>query len=189
MLALCLIIAGCKVTPIEVSQFDIVKTEGFIAFMVAATRTVPFSPQPDVVSGCTCNGTKVVKQFDGHVTQCPCGDNCKCKQSGKPDDVQPINKPVKRVMLFTDPKNCSPCRKFEKDEVPTLKKKDWTVGKDDDNLIQVIDLKERENADVFKKYGVTQGIPTFILFEQEKEVRRYVGFMTANEFTDWFYAK
>ena len=75
----------------NVFQFDEVKNEGYISFIVQSTESsdTPDPNPPDPVTKCDCDGSKVMIHGDGHKTPCQCfneGDGiCNCVKSGSSD--------------------------------------------------------------------------------------------------------
>ena len=75
----------------NVFQFDEVKNEGYISFIVQSTESsdTPAPNPPDPVTKCDCDGSKVMIHGDGHKTPCQCfneGDGiCNCVKSGSSD--------------------------------------------------------------------------------------------------------
>ena len=66
---------------------------------------------------------------------------------------------------------CGPCRMFG----PVFEE----VSKDED--FNFVKLDVDKYSDIAREYGV-MSIPTVILFENGKEVKRFTGFMTKDEF-------
>lgn len=66
---------------------------------------------------------------------------------------------------------CGPCRMFG----PVFEE----VSKDED--FNFVKLDVDKYSDIAREYGV-MSIPTIILFENGKEVKRFTGFMTKDEF-------
>lgn len=66
---------------------------------------------------------------------------------------------------------CGPCRMFG----PVFEE----VSKDED--FNFVKLDVDKYSDIAREYGI-MSIPTIILFENGKEVKRFTGFMTKDEF-------
>jgi thiol-disulfide isomerase/thioredoxin len=183
-LIVCLLVAGCS-AGLTIDAFDIYKTEAFMAYAFndGLTKPAPIpSPTTPDNKTCTCGGTKQVKTGDGlHMTECPCGPSCSCKANNSEQ------KKNKRVLYFGQ-KGCSPCRQVQKNTFPVLKttKPAWTIGDADTNLIQVLDFDK--NNDLAQKFNI-DSVPTFILLNGNKEVKRVTGFMTPKQFTDFFFTE
>ena len=188
--ATALLIFGCVTTNYIPNKFDILDTEGLIAFVMADGAKVS---QPDKKpSECPCNGTKKVKTGDGiNVTECTCGESCACAKQEKN-----INERSKRVLMLTS-KRCSPCNKFKKTAFPPLKKNGWTIEENNNTaLIEVIECDENDEVwfakddKTLKRYKIEnkfQNIPLFILVDDGKVIDQAVGLQTPKEFTDFFY--
>lgn len=86
--------------------------------------------------------------------------------------------PKNRVLMVTE-EWCPPCQTFKAIEVPRLKDAKWTFG---DKTCHVEYVSYEEGS----KYGVRE-IPAFILLSDEKPVSTVLGYMTAKQFTDWYY--
>lgn len=69
---------------------------------------------------------------------------------------------------------CGPCRMF----APVFEE-----VSNEENL-NFIKLDVDQHADIARKYGV-MSIPTIILFKNGKEIKRFTGFMSKEEFIDF----
>lgn len=172
----------------KVDEYDLYAMEGFIAYSFNANYSAPEIKKDEQVADCKCGGTGKVTMVDGNVAQCPCGPSCKCGKSDN-KNVKPLSK---RVIMFTDSKHCTPCKKFKNQTVPALIKAKWTFGDDASNLIQVFDASNNKDPkafeDNFHKYEM-ENVPSFVLIENDKVIKKVEGFMTPKEFTDFFYGK
>lgn len=186
ILMVCAIIIGCNKS-FKGDEYKIYETEGLIALIVAENTIVDNSiPQPDnpEPSECTCKGTGKVKTGDGlNTTQCPCGENCKCSKFSK-------------RFIFLTSKNCSPCNKFKKTETKQLEKQGWTFG-DKNCLFETIECNIKDSKfvtdrnDILNNYKVSlsEGLPMFLLIENNKLIEKHIGYITAKSLTDMYYKK
>lgn len=181
-------ISGC-VKEFTLDKYDLYATEGWIACIVAAEQSIPQPDKPNIKK-CTCNGTGKVRTGDGiNETQCPCGDKCQCGQTR-------ISVHKKRCIMFTSPKNCKPCKVFDKNIIPELKKQNWTFG-GGESLVEIVICENKDNEWFTEQYKElrekneidlsNEGIPLFVLIEGEKVIDIKVGIQTAKGFTDFFY--
>ena len=179
-----LLIVGCVTSTnvIKLNNYELAAAEGFTAYSFAWHRQVDEKEPEGNVKGCTCNGSKKVKSGDGLVTiPCPCGNNCTCKQNDLGSmPIGSTQKVEKYFILVSASKNCSACNDMNK----VLKKNGWISKSEDREKYHYIhedigDLN-KPNEEMLKKYN-TGLVPTCIIFENEKEVRRLEGVPTAEE--------
>lgn len=132
------------------------------------------------LSECTeCNGTGKVKAGDGQTVVWRECDNCYDDGKGK-GDVSVRNK---RFLYFTA-KWCIPCKSM-KPSFRKLKRAGWTFG-DETCHFQEIDVDE--NTDLQNQYNV-DSIPTFVLIENGKEVKRLIGAQSHHTLANTFNGK
>lgn len=75
-------------------------------------------------------------------------------------DPPPVTARYPRLLLFTDPPRCAPCRTQEQylEELKVWDKKGrWSQGPEDSNVIQILD----DEDDLAEEYGI-EGIPAWI---------------------------
>lgn len=73
----------------------------------------------------------------------------------------------RRILVFTA-SWCAPCRRFREEIAPKLRAEDWKIGTGPNNHLQYVDVSS----------GLPEGIealPTFVLIEDGRELRRRVG--------------
>ena len=176
LLAILLFIpTGVALHAYSIDKYDRMTREGGVATVVAHLYLEKKSPETPVVpqplptqSTCDkCRGTHKMRSGDGLIEiPCPCGAACKC---------QPMKSDIprtKKIVLITDIDWCSPCQQIDQYTLPRLKEGKWVIGKD--GHVEVYD--HSDNPALVEKYGIAQ-IPTWIVIENDKEIRRYSGFL------------
>lgn len=181
-----------------------------VVYNIDDTTTPTPSPTPIPIIDCDCNGTKQVKSPDGLVNiPCPCDNctcnqnmpkpspehkcncgctipNCKCSRSQKTEVVQVEEVKeeeihiMNRQMLYFHAKWCGPCKKFDSEQVPELKRRNWGVDTNKHSYIKKLDYDKF--PELVKKYNV-EAIPVFILLKDGVEIDRLVGYHTAAQVT------
>ncbi len=166
----------------SIGPYETYTAEATIAYVMNASEGKEVKPEPKPThEDCPCGGTGRIKTGDGlNTTECPCGKDCPCKNKNT------VSISIKRVLFFTDRRNCAPCRRTEKQVFPLLKNRGWRIGISNTDHIQVFDSIP-ENMKAFDDFGIRAlGVPTYILLENEKVIGKHTGFMTAKEFGIFF---
>lgn len=82
---------------------------------------------------------------------------------------------MKKVLRFTA-SWCGPCKALAP-IVETVK---------GDILVEVIDIDEEANANLATKLGI-RGVPTLVMMEDDKEIKRHVGMTNKDKLNEWFH--
>lgn len=181
----------------SVDKYFLYGSEGMVAVQMCATEDnepTPI-PGPDKPDGptkykCnTCKDTGIIKP-DG-VVEIPCPDcrvpkdskcdcsracgieGCRCKTTQRVESKkEEVVKIARRVVLFTQPDRCPPCREYDNNVVPKLKAKGITVGNKGTDDIQVLDPTRPVAHPLWTQYGHLGGggVPLFLAFEGDKLV-------------------
>ncbi len=168
--------------PTNSFEFDHSKNEGYIAYIVnSQTET----PKPDNVSECDCNGSKEMIHGDGHKTPCQCfntGDGtCNCKKKVTSDELtytSPAEDKFKsKQIVMLSSYSCAPCNQFKQKEISKLEAVKWKVGTESDCHLKIVNIED--DREFYNKYGKGRPLPTFILFEKEKETKSIIGYTSA----------
>lgn len=114
-------------------------------------------------------GDQVVQATESEVDECVCGENCKCPPYVcKNDDCK------KNFVAMFSVTTCGPCRRMYP-VMNQLRKEGYII------YIYTLDVAEFREMDLDAKYNIDV-FPTFIVFENGKEVVRTVGVNDA----EWF---
>lgn len=207
-----LLIIGCVATTniIKLNSYELAASEGFTAYSFAWHHKTDVKEQEGNVKGCTCNGTKKVKSGDGLATiPCPCGDKCTCKTDDKGsapvgsnqctcvkdgkcacDDCSCDNCPAlpsKYIVFVTaSDRTCVNCKKAHK----ILDDNGWISQGKNRKAFHYIeksvgDISPDNDSKYWKQYK-TDGVPTYILMVNNKEVKRYVGVLEGQDLVNFF---
>lgn len=158
------------------------------------------NPTPPTTQCDECKGTRKIRSGDGLISlPCKCGENCKCQPMKT--DLTIEEKRTKIILLITQPTWCSWCVKFDTNVIPALETMNWKIKKllpkesvlknDGKNLLIDLDKDSPHiivanyddttnnyylNNPIANDFNVDQ-LPTFILIEDGKEIKRHVGYL------------
>lgn len=197
-----------------IDKYELLSNEGFVALKANAElaqatpdkeETKPVAPVVPVKCD-GCGGTGVIKTGDGRTLDCPkCGTNnsgainvtMQEEDSQKksipiqpelytePEEIDYIPSLEGRLILFTNPEWCGPCRLLESTTLLELKKANYTTGSLKEKVhITILD----ENYPFFKKYCKDGTIPHFVFIHKGKVVRELTGYQsyqTISELINW----
>lgn len=182
-------------------------------------------PSPNPLECENCNGTGWIRMPDGHKIKCPdCSTGYYPElniQEPEPEELPltpseeiDYSEDTKKKELALSPGSylrvkvyklgaswCAPCIKWHRDEVPILKRSNYTFGPKQTQHILEVDIDK--DLDVLEKIGFVNktltykenglardytldSIPTFIFVEQATGdvIRVQVGYLTATELSD-----
>lgn len=199
-----LIPTGIALNAFSLDKYSKLRSEAGVAYSVAwldvedeynkikngiiAIPTPKPTPIPVQTTCDKCNGTKKVKTGDGlGTTVCPCGAACKCVKTGASPNVST----TRQIVLVTQPSTCEPCREFEQQVIPALKKRGWKfcdfqTNKVDNSHIVIVNYDK--NRELVEKYNI-ELLPTFILIEDNKEINRFIGYLNGYGVGNFFNKK
>jgi len=102
----------------------------------------------------TCNGTGKIKSGQAPVV----GDESPFEEVPDEPAAEYIGV-VKLLVVVGKPRECIPCERWKKEQMPVLKKSGWTEGKSDTDHFEVLTWEEL--ADRYRVEGVS--LPSFIV--------------------------
>jgi len=152
---------------------DLLAAEGYVAYIVNSTEV-----SPEVVSECTCGGTKYVGD-NGNLTKCPCGDDCKCTPkdgTGSMGDFKkkdPLLDEIYKqyyVIKFTA-SWCAPCQTWKNNEEAKLN----NAG------VGITEIDSDANPNIISQYKITS-LPSFMICDtKERKIRSFAkGYQSAD---------
>lgn len=194
-----------------IDKYELLSNEGFMAIKIneeVSTNTNDTKPVPPVtpVKCDGCGGSGVIKTGDGRTLDCP---KCNQNNSGainvtmqdeesqkksipiqpelytEPKEIDYIPLLEGRLILFTNPEWCGPCRLLESTTLSELKKAKYTTGSLKEKVhITILD----ENYPFFEKYCKNGTLPHFVFIRKGKVVRELTGYQsyqTISSLIDW----
>jgi len=187
------LICGCSKWTYNPDKYELIKYEAFIAYVFnghAKFEPTPDPINPDKITKCDkCDKNRKVLSGDGLIKiPCPCGKECKCHEE-KADNLtknnNDLNNSIKRqIYYFGHDKFCQACIMTKKEVFPKLTSMNppWKIGEEDNNSIRIFEW----NQDLSEEYKL-QALPTYILFENGKEIARHVGYIDHIKLSHFYY--
>lgn len=173
---------GCAKWTYNPDKYDLLKFEAFIAYVF--NGHAKFEPTPDPINPTKCGKCDKdgkVLSGDGIIrVPCPCGVNCQCHT--KTIDCDKPNK--RQIYYFGHDAQCHYCIMTKQHVFPKLKEMNppWKIGDSENDSIRTFEWTE----ELGKEYDVGS-LPTYILFENGKEIARYAGYIDHIKLSHFYY--
>lgn len=210
---LILINTDFNITPDAKANLDHENLEALAIASTSYVLEVESDVIPEPSTQCQCDKRTGQISYDGGTSfvQCPCvtspDGHCGCVNCGATPtsaiEPQAVTHPLlssgrfSRTIVITQPSVCPPCRQLDANTLnkfrsESYQKAGWKIGKESTNIIQVLDLDDRESMELASTLPMNvwnRTIPVIIEVKKDKTFGRKFQTLTTEQMVQLAHGK